>query len=256
MRIADEDAREALSFEEPIVCPIPFGGMVIGQIALAPATEAGADNAGLVALVAREIGGPLRIAALMEESQRLATEDPLTGLLNRRAFLSQMEVEVSRCQRYGMPLSLLLIDIDHFKSINDTHGHAAGDQALSAVGAALKREMRVTDIEARWGGEELVVALTNTDLNGGAIVAERVRKAIESLAIQTGRTAFKLTASIGVATLQPPERFSDLIERADRAMYAAKKGGRNRVVLAEAAPAEAPSQPEGAQELRPQPITH
>jgi two-component system cell cycle response regulator len=257
MRIADEDAREALSFDEPIVCPIPFGGMVIGQIALAPATAAGTDNAGLVALVAREIGGPLRIAALMEESQRLATEDPLTGLLNRRAFLAHMEVEVARCQRYSLPLSLLLIDIDHFKSINDTHGHAAGDQALSAVGAALKREMRVPDLEARWGGEELVVALTNTDLKGGAIVAERVRKALEALVISTASTSFKLTASIGVASFQAPERFADLVERADRAMYAAKKGGRNRVVVAETNTSiPVPSQAEGAEQLHNQLITH
>jgi two-component system cell cycle response regulator len=235
VRIADEDAREEAPAEEPLVCTILFGDAPIGQLALAPTASAGADTSALLNLVARELGGPLRIAALVEESQRLATEDALTGLLNRRAFVAQMEVEVARCQRYGMPLSFMLIDIDHFKSVNDTYGHAAGDQALAAVGAVLKREMRVPDLEARWGGEELVVALTNTDLRGGAVVAERVRQAIAALKLDATSGSFGITASIGVASLQAPEKLGDLIERADRAMYAAKKSGRNRVVLSDGA---------------------
>jgi two-component system cell cycle response regulator len=233
VRITDEDAREDAPAGEPLVCTILFGNASIGQIALAPTTTAGADTSALLNLVARELGGPLRIAALVEESQRLATEDALTGLMNRRAFVAQMEVEVARSHRYGLPLSFMLIDIDHFKSVNDTYGHAAGDQALAAVGAVLKREMRVPDLEARWGGEELVVALTNTDLRGGAVVAERVRQAIQGLKIEATAGSFGLTASIGVASFQAPEKLVDLIERADRAMYAAKKSGRNRVVLSD-----------------------
>jgi two-component system cell cycle response regulator len=245
VRIADEDAREESLADEPLVCTILFGSAPIGQIALAPTAGAGADVAALLNLVARELGGPLRIAALVEESQRLATEDSLTGLMNRRAFLAQMEVEVARCQRYGLPLAFLLIDIDHFKSINDTYGHAAGDQALAAVGAVLKREMRVPDLEARWGGEELVVALTNTNLRGGEVVAERVRQAIQALKIDTSTGSFGVTASIGVASFEAPEKLSDLIERADRAMYAAKRAGRNRVVLSDGAAlvAQAPAAP-------------
>jgi two-component system cell cycle response regulator len=239
LRIADEDAREEAPGEPPIVHLILFGGMVIGHIALAPSAKAETDTATLVALVARELGGPLRIAALMEESQRLATEDSLTGLMNRRAFLAQMEIEVARCQRYKLPLSFMLIDVDHFKAVNDTYGHAAGDKALSTIGMVLKREMRVPDLEARWGGEELVVALTNTDLRGAAVVAERVRQAIQALAIDSQGTSFSVTASIGVAAFQPPETLSDLIDRADRAMYSAKKSGRNRVVLSEGVTAEA-----------------
>jgi two-component system cell cycle response regulator len=242
LRIADEDARDEARGEPPIVHLILFGGMVIGQIALAPSANAEADTAALVALVARELGGPLRIAALMEESQRLATEDSLTGLMNRRAFLAQMEIEVARSQRYTLPLSFMLIDVDHFKAVNDTYGHAAGDKALSTIGAVLKREMRVPDLEARWGGEELVVALTNTDLRGAAVVAERVRQAIQALAIDAQGASFSVTASIGVASFQPPESLSELIERADRAMYSAKKSGRNRVVLSEGPTAAA--QPE------------
>jgi len=237
LRIADEDAREEAPGEPPIVHLILFGGMVIGHIALAPSANAETDTAALVALVARELGGPLRIAALMEESQRLATEDLLTGLMNRRAFLTQMEIEVARSQRYNLPLSLMLIDVDHFKAVNDTYGHAAGDKALAMIGAVLKREMRVPDLEARWGGEELVVALTNTDLRGAAIVAERVRLAIQALAIESQGTSFGVTASIGVAAFQAPESLSELIDRADRAMYSAKKAGRNRVVLSNGAAA-------------------
>lgn len=242
VRIADDDAREQGLLEPPIVCTIPFGGIVLGQIALAPIANADAESSALVNLVARELGGPLRIAALMEESQRLATEDSLTGLMNRRAFLSRMEVEVARCARYTMPLSLLLIDIDHFKAINDGYGHAAGDQALSAVGAVLRREMRLPDLEARWGGEELVVALTNTDSSGAMVVAERVRLAIAALKISAGTASFGMTASIGVASFRAPEKLADLIERADHAMYAAKKSGRNRVVLSDASSMPAPTQ--------------
>jgi two-component system cell cycle response regulator len=245
LRIADEDARSDAHADQPIVCPILFGGAALGHIALAPSAHAEADTPALLALVARELGGPLRIAALVEESQRLATEDPLTGLMNRRAFASQMGIEVARCQRYRLPLTLMLLDIDHFKSVNDTYGHAAGDQALAAVGAVLKRELREPDLEARWGGEELVVALTNTDLHGAAVVAERVKHAIEALRIDAADGAFGITASIGVAAFQAPEKLDDLIERADRAMYAAKRSGRNRVVLSDpsGAPVQMPAAP-------------
>jgi diguanylate cyclase (GGDEF)-like protein len=125
---------------------------------------------------------------------------------------------------------VLLIDVDHFKLINDRYGHAAGDQVLSAVGKMLGETLRNTDFAARWGGEEFVIALTCTDLEGGRVVAERTRAAIEALSIDDGSgTRIPVTASVGLASLMPDENVEQLMDRSDRAMYAAKYGGRNRV---------------------------
>jgi diguanylate cyclase (GGDEF)-like protein len=183
-------------------------------------------------LVARELGGPLRMASLMEEQQRLASIDPLTGLCNRRAFLERAGIEVARSARYDLPLGMLLMDVDHFKSINDGFGHGGGDQVLSAMGVALKRLLRIPDIAARWGGEEFVVALPSTDTEGAKIAAERVRAAIEALVVEHEGKQIRFTASVGVASLKPGETLASLVDRADHAMYAAKVGGRNRVCVA------------------------
>jgi len=169
------------------------------------------------------------MAALVEETQRQASMDLLTGLMNRRAFLPAIRGEVARGQRYKQPLSVLLLDIDHFKHINDRHGHAAGDQVLASVGRMLQRTLRNTDFAARWGGEEFVVSLTCTDVEGGRVVAERTRAAVEALVIEVEGTRIPVTTSVGLASLQPDENVDQLMDRADRAMYAAKYGGRNRV---------------------------
>jgi diguanylate cyclase (GGDEF)-like protein len=143
-----------------------------------------------------------------------------------------MDVELARASRHSYPLSLLLLDVDHFKAINDRFGHAGGDQVLAAIGALLNKSMRKTDLESRWGGEEFVLTLTSTELEGARITAERVRRDIESLSIQTGDgQVIAVTASIGVAVLRAGEPMVKLVDRADQAMYAAKVGGRNRVVV-------------------------
>lgn len=231
LRIADEDARDELEGPAPIVCAIPFGKTLVGRLALAPTAAAEPDTATLVALVARELGGPLRIAELIDEAQRLATVDALTGLMNRRAFMTMMRVELARSGRYGMPLSLLLLDVDHFKTINDTHGHAAGDQVLASIGDQFKKALRLPDSPARWGGEEFVIALKNTDTPGAATVGERIRRSIQALSIQTGNASLSVTVSIGLSTFQEGDTIERLIDRSDRAMYLAKAGGRNRLVI-------------------------
>jgi diguanylate cyclase (GGDEF)-like protein len=156
----------------------------------------------------------------------------LTGLCNRRSFLERAGIEVARSARYDLPLGMLLLDVDHFKAINDGFGHAGGDQVLSAMGAALKRILRVPDIAARWGGEEFVVALPSTDAEGAEIAAERVRAAIEALGVEHEGKQIRLTASVGVASLKSNETLASLVDRADHAMYAAKVAGRNRVCAA------------------------
>ncbi len=237
-RVEDEDASVDERGTRPIVCDIPFGNAVIAHLALGPcqSTESSGLEAGddaLMQIVARELGGPIKMAMLVEESQRLARTDTLTRLLNRRAFSAALVAEISRSERHGWPLSLLLLDIDHFKSINDGHGHAAGDVVLARVAAALVKESRGSDIVGRWGGEEFVVGLTGSTSEAARVAAERMRVALQALEITSEAGAkIPVTASFGVATWEPGDGLDALIERADHAMYAAKTSGRNRVVMA------------------------
>jgi len=174
----------------------------------------------------------LRMATLVEEAQRLATIDPLTDLMNRRAFLRALEVEIERATRLDTPLAIMLLDVDHFKAINDNRGHASGDSVLSALGRLIGREARKVDLVARWGGEEFVVALVGADGETAQIAAERFRAAVERMEVAdaTGQQ-IPVTASFGVAILDSNEHSDSIIDRADRAMYAAKTAGRNCVRL-------------------------
>jgi diguanylate cyclase (GGDEF)-like protein len=150
--------------------------------------------------------------------------------MNRRAFAALMHSELARCIRHGYPLSFALLDIDHFKQVNDTRGHGVGDRVIASMGDLLRNQLRRSDLAARWGGEEFVVAYTSTDMAGARIAAERLREAVEAhvIADDAGERV-PVTASIGVATLNRGESFDSLVDRADRAMYASKTSGRNRV---------------------------
>lgn len=168
--------------------------------------------------------------------RQMAHTDPLTGALNRRAIQDAAARELSRVSRSGTPLSLIVLDIDHFKHLNDTRGHAAGDVALRELVVLLTTELRTQDRIARSGGEEFQVLLPDTGLDRAREVAERVRAAIERMAIpfQTanGALPIAITASLGVATLRAAQDgWEPLQQRADQAMYAAKRLGRNRVLV-------------------------
>lgn len=236
--IEDEDA-SALSAGPPLMCrELAFGTQDVGRVAIAP-VQAEAEDAELMELVARELGGPIRIVTLVEQTKRLASNDSLTGLLNRRAFSVALEREIAQAERVDVEISLLLLDVDKFKSVNDTHGHQAGDRVLAGVGQSLPGKLRPYDYSARWGGEEFVVALPHTGEADALKVAERIRASIEGLTLSTANgVALPITASIGVATRRPREKLDQLVERADHAMYAAKASGRNRVVAAEAPKAD------------------
>jgi diguanylate cyclase (GGDEF)-like protein len=163
--------------------------------------------------------------------QELASRDSLTEIYNRRYFLELATVELERSRRNGRPASLLLIDIDHFKRVNDSFGHSAGDEVLKGVVASIRVLLRDGDLFARLGGEELVVLLPETGLEAGRLVAERLRAAIETHRYPLPDTAATVTASIGLAvTATPPETLAELLERADQALYAAKAAGRNKVM--------------------------
>jgi two-component system cell cycle response regulator len=191
------------------------------------------QDARILDIVARELGGPLRMALLVEETQRAATTDPLTGIMNRRALLAALDVEQSRSERHGYPMALVMLDVDHFKSINDEHGHAMGDQVLDALGRLLAHHARKTDIVGRWGGEEFLIVLSGAPESGARIAAERIRAAVEEMTVLDEKSQrVPITVSLGIACLEMNDSVDGLIERADHAMYQAKAGGRNRVVVA------------------------
>ena len=172
-----------------------------------------------------------RIIDYMAELSRLATSDPLTGLFNRRGFLEQCETEVARAKRYGRPVSILILDVDHFKKVNDTYGHDAGDAVLAAVGGALRTALRQIDIFGRLGGEEFGVLLVETALPKAMLVAERLRLSLASMEVPVLGTTIKITASIGCTCLgEDASGLEDGLRMADQLMYQAKRDGRNCVV--------------------------
>ena len=159
--------------------------------------------------------------------------DPLTGLGNRKFFDRSIEAMVENAVVSGEPLSLLMFDIDHFKSFNDSYGHLTGDQVLRLVGMSLRQTIKGQDITARYGGEEFAVVLPNTALRQALTVADHIRRAVMSKELKkksTGEILGRVTISVGVSMLKPSDDTDSLIERADACLYAAKRAGRNRVV--------------------------
>ncbi len=243
-RIFDEDAVFGEAAETTLVHEVRLGSTVIAEIALslpdAPpsslsrpgAQPAVRDTDVILPILTRELGAVIRLSLLVQETKRLATNDMLTGLLNRRAFVEAMCVEKKRSERSMLPSSILLIDLDHFKSINDTRGHAVGDAVLASVARTLRANARGYDVVARWGGEEFIVGLPCTDASTAEPAAERLRRALEELIVMDGRGEnVPITASIGVAEREHGESLEATIDRADRALYAAKGSGRNRVCV-------------------------
>ncbi|HET7790958.1 MAG TPA: diguanylate cyclase [Gemmatimonadales bacterium] len=167
-----------------------------------------------------------------QRMEKLANTDALTGCMNRRALAEQLEAEIDRARRYGLAVSILLADIDRFKTVNDTHGHIAGDSVLRQVGELLRREARSVDLVARYGGEEFVVVMPETALHGAAIFADRLRRRVAGHDFaDPGADALSLTVSIGLASF-PDERVTSaesFVALADQALYRAKNEGRNLV---------------------------
>jgi diguanylate cyclase (GGDEF)-like protein len=189
--------------------------------------------------LAEQAAVSLENVGLHETVERQAVTDELTGLFNRRRFQEAMATEVERAKRFGQPLGLVLLDLDDFKAVNDTHGHQQGDLVLREVARVLRDTSREIDEPARYGGEELAVVLPGTDLEGAYNLAERVRAGIEelSLPLLEGDGVLRVTASFGVATLPgSADDMRGLVSAADEALYRAKRAGKNRTVRAEASP--------------------
>lgn len=202
------------------------------------ALDCGADDLLRKPYQPMELHARLRVAsrtvALQREMLRTALTDALTQIANRRAFMDGLDREVARAKRHGSTLSVVMVDIDHFKQVNDTYGHAAGDRVICATAATLGSQFRKSDFVGRVGGEEFAVYLTGTASDMAVSLAERTRRALTETQISvTDDCALQVTASLGVAELSPDDLTADdVLQRADKALYGAKEAGRNRVSAA------------------------
>jgi diguanylate cyclase (GGDEF)-like protein len=217
------------------VVPLAARGRILGALEVTSASPLPVADVQLLELLAPMVAVALHNAHLLREAQRLATTDPLTGLSNYRHFHELLELEVQRARRMRYAVGLLVIDLDHFKLVNDRHGHPAGDRTLQCVADLLRTSLRRTDVVARVGGEEFAVILPGDALDEVAVVAEKLRRAVEALPPVTGggaQNATGVTLSIGGAS-QMPETLDKqaLINSADQALYQAKRHGRNQVRL-------------------------
>jgi diguanylate cyclase (GGDEF)-like protein len=176
------------------------------------------------------LGYPLRNALRYREALRSAHTDPLTQVNNRVAMDDCMRREWELARRHKTPLSLMLIDIDHFKSFNDRYGHSYGDQILKSVAQTIRESVRASDMIFRYGGEEFVIILSNTEIAGAVLMAERIRRAIENMRLTAEAERVRVTASFGVTSLNSASSARDLLTHADQAMYQAKQNGRNQVI--------------------------
>jgi len=174
---------------------------------------------------------PLKNATLFNQALKMAYTDPLTKTSNRTAFNDSLQREIQLAHRNARHLSIIFFDIDHFKEVNDQFGHECGDIALTSAATCIKEVVRSSDMVFRFGGEEFVILLSDTNTNGAMVMAERIRSKIENHTIAYGMDIVKLTASLGVSSLKGNDTADSLIKRADDAMYSAKDQGRNQVQL-------------------------
>lgn len=226
----------SLPIEGPtwMAAPLTAHDRHLGLLLLGSGEEDSFDDASvrLAQALADEAAAALENARLFREVERLSTTDPLTGLHNRRHFDACASVEFERCVRYGLRLSAMMLDLDHFKRVNDTRGHAAGDIVLAEGAGVCMSTLRASDLEARYGGEEFCFLLPETGSQEAAAVAERLRTAIAGLRFAAGADEFSVTASLGVAERDGEhDNVGALLQLSDDALYAAKRAGRDRVVV-------------------------
>lgn len=217
--------------------PVTEGGVrrLSGVLFMKPpeASKAGSELIETGREFGEQLGVALAKALLFNRMELHSRTDGLTGALRRQPFMDRLEEELKRASVFQTPFSIMMIDIDHFKAVNDGHGHAAGDAVLARVGDLLRESFYETDVVGRYGGEEFIVLLPRSEEDGVMRKAESLRRRIESEAIACGFETLKVTISIGLSHFPEGGRTAErLIERADRALYAAKEGGRNRVVAA------------------------
>ena len=201
----------------------------LGTIEFQRSTPFSAVETRIIESTVANLVHPLRNAIRYQDALRASMKDPLTGIDNRAGLNAVLDREVDLARRHGGPFSLIVIDVDHFKRVNDRFGHVTGDQVLVELVERIKGGIRDSDMLFRYGGEEFVVVLSNTDLAGAALLAERVRKAVEERPLDTNKGSLRTTVSLGIAMFQQEDGPVSLLERADIAMYRSKNAGRNRV---------------------------
>ncbi len=233
---------------EPRPAPAAFGtivtstlatrGMCLGLVTVAAERgEAFApEEVQLLRILCNQAAVALENACLFEQAQFLASRDGLTGLLNHRSFYQRLEEEISRAKRHGLPLSLVILDTDCLKRLNDRYGHLTGDELLRAFAALIASTVRRSDVVARYGGDEFAILLPHTTAEAARALCERLRRRVESHAFAVGENVEKLGASFGVAGYDPQVDAEGVafVRRADQALYKAKTGGRNRIEVAQA----------------------
>jgi len=227
------DIPEIRAISSMIIAPLVLGGRTLGAISLDAYRRYAFTESDLQLLVSFAATATTAIhnAQLYAEVQKQAITDALTGLYNRRGFFELGRREVERAHRFGRPLTAMMIDIDLFKQVNDTQGHLIGDQVLAGVAMQIERQLRQVDLPGRYGGDEYLALLPETDLTNAYQAAERLRRAISQIMYTTENEPVKVTVSIGLAELrESADTLETLIERADQALYTAKQSGRNRTI--------------------------
>jgi two-component system, cell cycle response regulator len=230
--VFDEGTR-LRGFKSVKVLPLRAGDAVLGTLVLAARTSDAyrGDVVRQLEVVGLQAGDSVLRARLFEATERLATTDGLTGLVNHRTLQARLDEHLAACQRYARKVSFILIDIDHFKAVNDTYGHPTGDLVLRGIARLLQTEARTTDVAARYGGEEFALVMPETDRAGAVRTAERIREKVAKAVFQSDQGELKVTLSVGVATFpDDAQTKGDLVELADGGLYHAKRHGRNQTV--------------------------
>ncbi len=220
--------------ESLLVLPLIARDAAIGTLVVGARSDGGfsTERREMLEVIANQVAVSLQNARLYARMEKLATTDELTGLPNRRTFDRKLEEAVARHERAGRKFGLVLLDIDHFKEVNDTHGHPVGDEVLRRVSAVLRESVREIDVPARYGGEEFAVVLEETAREGAVQVAERIREGVAELGFEAAGERFSCTVSLGIAIWPEDARGADaIVDAADQALYASKENGRNRVTL-------------------------
>ena len=219
---------------EVYVLPTTYKGIPLGLVVLAKATPFDVDARLRMDLLGQGFGLALNNALAHDRLQRLAALDPLTGAFNRRFGLARLHEEFERAVRSNTPLGVLMLDIDHFKSVNDTYGHLVGDRLLSSITGLARMILREGDVLIRYGGEEFLAILPAASSDDVSSIAERIRRAVEESTLAEGQQSIRVTVSLGCAAYprQNVEQATALVQAADDALYRAKEMGRNRVVSA------------------------